>query len=212
MIVNELQNYELAKIFETILRLKSPDETLACFEEILQIPIKHKYDVTCQNRTLVKYKDYRLTISDLRWSEEGSVSMVAQFMRKNQWWHGWLRDQNAILVRDLQMICKTEVDGLSFSKYTKTISQSNIVVTNPPKTLTYFHDKRAWNSEWKIGYEISPLLIMPDSHDGNCFVEFSFNADAYYRQGAKTCLRENWKESASNIIDGIRRDAARHLV
>jgi hypothetical protein len=73
------------------------------------------------------------------------------------------------------------------------------------------HDSRALNRHWKVGSDISPLLISPDVHHCNCFVEFFFNPGGYRRAGSKTVLRDDWLASAFDVSEAIDQEVKRLL-
>lgn len=206
MIVNELTYSELLNLLRPILQLSPPEIILSNFKNILRIEIQTRDDIICQTQFLLKYKEYKIDIRDLRCIENKGMSIGMQFKAKKKWWHGIFKDQNLEIVADLKQICFTEIQGLQFGKFTP-IAQPDCLSSEAPARLVYFYDSRAFNPNWKAGHDISPLLISPDAHHGKCFTEFQFNAGGYIRMGGKTVLRDDWTESAFDISEGIERGA-----
>ena len=180
--------------------------------EVLGIPIQKREDVVCQDKVLITYKGYRLDILDLRWIKDSGFSISIQFKMKKNWSHGIFTDQNKELVNDLERFCRQEIKDLTFKRFSTTVSGDSFLVIDTDQTpLVFFHDSQAFNPEWKAGRDISPLLISPDSHHGNCFVEFQFNPAAYMRQNGTTMLRSNWRQKAFLISEEIENEAKRRL-
>ena len=85
------------------------------------------------------------------------------------------------------------------------------LIDDSPMNLVFIHDSLAFNQDWALGRDISPLLLCPDAHHGNCFVEFMFNPAGYTRQDGRTVLRHDWLKNASIVSEEIERDARRLL-
>jgi hypothetical protein len=108
------------------------------------------------------------------------------------------------------MISKSLLNGLSFR--TTLVTMPPVPFTgDDPFTLRVHHDSRAFNRRWRCIRDTSPLLIVPDAHDGKCFIEFQFNPAGYLRVGQNIVLREEWGENASLVSDNIERDVERLL-
>jgi hypothetical protein len=162
-------------------------------------------DIVCQTKILVTYQGYRIDIRGLRWFQDKGASVNMQFKARQKWWHGF-RDQNAGLVRDLESICTSEISGLHFSRFQTTVP-GDPFVDDGSLRLLFLHDSRALNRDWRVGTDISPLLITPDEHHGNCFVEFHFNPGGYGRDEAKTVLRDDWLANIFNVSQAIEQEA-----
>jgi hypothetical protein len=208
MLENKLTFRELSEVVQPILRLDQASAITAAFQNVFQVPIAKPDDIVCQNRILITYRDYRLDIRDFRYIAGKGFSIHLQFKSKQRWWHGF-RDQNRLVVRDLEAICRSEISDLQFARF-ETQAPPDPWVDGPFK-LILLHDSRAFNREWIAATDISPLLIAPDAHNGNCFVEFHFNPGGYRREGAHTILRDDWLNSATDVSEAIQRDANRLL-
>ncbi len=177
---------------------------------MLGAPIQKRDDIVCQTKVHLSYRGYRIDIRDLRWIEGSGFAVSIQFKAKQKWHHGIFRDQNRALLDDLQSMCRSEIAGLSFSPFSTTVPGDPLMGEGSIR-LSFFHDSRAFNQNWSEGRDISPLLLAPDSHHGNCFIEFQFNPAGYVRQGDKTVLRSDWLQNAFLISEGIESDAKRML-
>ena len=208
MLENKLTFRELSGLIQPILRLDHVSAITSAFRDILHVPIAKPDDAVCQNKILVTYRDYRLDIRDFREVADKGFSIHLQFKSAQRWWHSF-RDQNLPLVRDLEAICLSEISGLNFARF-ETQAPPDPWADRPFK-LVFLHDSRALKREWVAATDISPLLIGPDAHHGNCFVEFFFNPGGYHRVGATTVLRDDWLHSAADVSQAIERDADRLL-
>jgi hypothetical protein len=210
MIENKLTQEELCQILRPFFRLQPVSTILPIFQDVLHFPIQTKSDILCQNKVLLTFEDYRVDIRDLREIAPGAASIIIQFKAKKKWWHGLFRDQNVEVVRALQNICRSEITGLTFTRFDTTVP-ANPLIDGGPQDLVFLHDSRAFNSDWQAGYDISPLLIAPDCHHGKCFVEFLFNSAAYRRSGNITTLKDDWLSSAFTVSHGIEQSAKKLL-
>lgn len=182
MIQNTLQFHELTKLFQPFLRLSDINTTISILSDVLGRPIAKKEDIVCQTKVLLIYKGYKIDIRDLRLLNDDKFAVSIQFKTKQKWTHGLFGDQNKEILQDIQNICKAEIEGLFFTRYTTTVP-GDTLIDDGPLNLVFFHDGRAFNTNWSEGRDISPLLLAPDAHHGNCFVEFQFNPAGYIRQG-----------------------------
>lgn len=210
MIQNILERHELIRFLRPFLRLASAEEVVAELSSVLGIAIQSREDIVCQTKVHLSYQGYRIDIRDLRWIEGSGFAPTIQFKAKKKWYHGVFKDQIQPIIEDLKSICCSEIDGLTFKSFSAS-PPTNPFFREEPVVFTFLHDARAFNPEWSEGRDISPLLIAPDSHHGNCFVEFQFNPGGYYRNGSKTLLRPDWLQSAFCISRGIESDARRRL-
>lgn len=209
MLQNTLQPSDLEKIIRPFLSLADVDTVISSLSEVLGSPIKRREDIECQSKVLLSYKGYRIDIRDLRLLGE-CFAVCIQFKAKQKWSHGLFGDQNKEIIHDLQRICQSEIDGLQFARYVTSVP-GDPMMGDGQVHLTFIHDSRALNKNWVEGRDVSPLLIAPDAHHGNCFVEFQFNPAGYLREGNRTKLRHDWLKNASLITEGIERDARRML-
>ena len=209
MIENKLNLNELSRIIQPFLRLEPPSRIISALQDVLSIPVADFNDVICQTKILVTYNGYRMDIRDLRTLQDKGVSIQIQFKAKQRWRHSF-RDQNAEIVRDLQRISAEEMSNLQFRRFETTVPGDPFLDKGPVR-LVFFHDSRAFNPNWRQGTDISPLLIAPDAHHGNCFVEFQFNPGGYHRSGGITVLRDDWMASAFDVSEAIERGAKRLL-
>lgn len=199
MIENALSFDELHQFIGSFLRL-NPQEILRSLERVLNTSIKSLDEVVCQNRVLVSYRGYRIDIRDLRPIAEIGLSVLIQFRAKQRWFHGFFWDQNKQIVQDLQRICQSHVKELTFKEFRH---------NNGSFDTVFLYDSRAFNPDWKEGFDLSPLLIAPDAHDGKCFIEFLFNPGGYVRSGDEILLNKNWLSNSYSISKGIHEDAQR---
>lgn len=209
MIQNVLQPNELKRFIQPFLQLMDPDAAIGIFSEIIGHQINKREDIVCQTKIQLLYKGYQIDIRDLRVLEDTALAVSMQFKAKQKWYHNLFKDQNKEIVQDLQSICKSELPEISFRHFTT--KGGNPILGNEQFELTFIHDSRAFNETWENGRDISPLVIAPDSHDGNCFVEFQFNPSCYFRDDGKTQLRTDWQKNASLVSDEIERSARRML-
>lgn len=210
MIENKLTQHELSRVLRPFLRLEPLATVFPTLQDVLGFPIQTYSDVVCQNKVLLTFEGYRVDIRDLRQTAPGAASIIVQFKAKQKWWHGLFRDQNANVVRALQNICSAEIANLAFARF-QTAVPGEPFMDDGPQNLVFLHDSRAFNRDWKAGYDISPLLISPDCHHDKCFVEFQFNSAAYQRSGTTTALKDDWLTAAFSVSDGIEQSAKRLL-
>jgi len=209
MIENKLTFAELADIIRPVLQLESLSAIMAKVEDVFRISCREPGDAVCQKKLLVTYEGYRIDIRDLRVIDGKGVAASIQFKAKQKWWHPF-RDQNARVVRDLQRICTVAMHGLAFERFEATVPRAAFLGEDEGRIVVYY-DSRAFNERWRIAGDISPLLIAPDAHHGNCFVEFQFNPGGYQRSDGATLLRDDWEGSACDISSAVRREAKRRL-
>ena len=210
MIENKLTHQELARILCPFLRLKPLSTILPTLQDVLGIPIDSRDAVLCQTKVLLTFEGYHVDIRDLRQTAPGAASIIMQFKAKQKWWHGLIRDQNRPIIEALQTICRGEIADLHFTRFEAT-PPGDPLLDDGQQHLIFLHDSRAFNQRWQAGYDVSPLLISPDAHHGNCFVEFQFNSAAYFRSGDATKLRDDWLAFAFSVSEGIDPDAKRLL-
>lgn len=211
MIENKLTLHELTRVLRPFLRLEPLESIVPTLQDALGLSVQNRRDLLCQTKVLLTFDGYRLDIRDLRPITSAAASVIIQFKAKQKWWHGIFRDQNAGLVRTLQQICRAEIAELEFTRFETTVPGDPLMDQKASQNFVFLHDSFAFNSDWQAGYDISPLLISPDCHHGNCFVEFQFNGAAYERLGDKTVLRDDWFEHAFSVSTGIDQEARRRL-
>jgi tetratricopeptide (TPR) repeat protein len=209
MIENLLQPREFERLLRAFIRMLPPNECLDELRKVIGIPADFEMDIVCQDKILVSFRGYRIQIRDLR-EIRGAMSVSIEFKAKKKWWHGLFGDQNKALLHDLKNICISEVEGLKFESYEKMMPSDELTNLESAR-LEFLYDSRALNEYWDQGRDISPLLIAPDCHHGNCFVEFHLNSGAYFRQGGKTRLRDDWMDCAFAVSDCIDESAKRLL-
>ena len=216
MIINELQYHELLGFLQPILRLESYGKISDANKAILKMPMGTTVGtgtsaVPEDERVLLKYKDYRLDILHVRWFDDRGIAIHLHFKTKKKWWHGFLKDQTAELVGDLKRICTEEINHLTFEKY-EHISSADIFGNSAEKVkCVYFHDAQAFNKEWQQAWDMSPIIISQDTHDGKCFVEFCFWGGGYIRHDDTTFLRSDWLQYAGDVATDIEQEAKRRL-
>jgi hypothetical protein len=210
MIENKLTFAELSNIISPFLRMETPAAILSALQDVLRIPVAAFEDIVCQDSILVTYEGYRIDIRDIRLLKGKGVAVHIHFKAKQKWWHIF-KDQTAHIVRDLQNICAKEIRDLHFMPFGHTQCGDPLLDSDGYIHLVFYHDSRAFNAKWKVGWDISPLLIVPDAHHGKCFVEFQFNPGGYRRCGDTTVLRDDWANSAFDVSEAIERDAKRLL-
>ena len=210
MIVNELQYGELLDFLRPILRLEPYDAIRNACESILKMPVGTTTRDAQHEKPLLKYKGYKLDILHFRWFDAQGMAIHLHFKNKKKWWHPIFKDQNAEVAADLKRICTAEIQQLTFAKYTHTPAP-DFGSTEPVEDLVYLHDARALNRDWQHAFDISPLLIAPDAHHGNCFVEFLFWGGGYVRDNGLTTLRADWLDYSSDVSQDIELEAKRLL-
>jgi hypothetical protein len=209
MLQNTLLDSDLEKMLRPFLRLADVNTVIASLSEVIGTPIKSREDIVCQSKVLLTYKGYRIDIRDLRLIGK-AFAVCIQFKAKQKWIHGLFGNQSKEIMDDLQRICKSEIADLHFARYVTTVP-GDPMMGGGHVHLTFFHDSRALNRNWVEGRDVSPLLIAPDAHHGNCFVEFQLNPAGYFRDGSQTKLRGDWLNNVSLITEGIESDAKRML-
>lgn len=180
MIENKLQKYELVRLLNPFLQLADANSIILELSDVLGIQIEKKGDIVCQNKILITYRGYRVDIRDLRQVDETGLAVCIQFKAKKKWWHGLFMNQNRPILNDLKEVCLLEINDLHFTRYSTT-DTGDLLTDQGPTDAIFYHDARAFNPRWRQGHDISPLLIAPDMHHGNCFIEFQFNPGGYLR-------------------------------
>lgn len=205
MLLNDLTSYELDELIGALLTLKSIDEILAILSRYYDQEIKRRNDIYEQSRVKLAYKGFELKIRDIRRSKLGFTSLIAQFKKSENIWDKILKKATREIVNDLKKICQNSISDLEFSIFSHTPQLEDYA-------FLYHYDKKALNQNWQSGYEISPLLIAPDAHHGNCFVEFLFNADCYMKtKDGVIKLSPTWHSNICNVSKGIEEDGNKIL-
>jgi hypothetical protein len=215
MLVNELSFYELERLIKPVLQLQSMSRVCSEIGEVLGIPKADPQKIKNQERFLLRYKDFRMFVSDLRWLRGRGPSIYLQFRRPATKWQRLLNTWFGESHRRMDMVCSEVVGDLKSIclKEMPDIALTSTDVTVPPDWL--FSNKEgqfrvtypsgAFNHEAKRGYDVSPLTISDDYNPdgGNWWVSLVFNGGAFVRKDGKTILRENWQEYANDISKSI---------
>lgn len=206
MITKDLSFNELHELIGIFLKLTNINEVLSVFskfynQEIINIDDLYKQFSSPTSVKLV-YKGFDIRITDIRPSKSGFTSLCAEFKKKESIWYKIFKKTTREVVGDLKSICQDSISDLNFSKFSFTPPNENY-------TLKYYYDENAFNHNFQDGREISSLIIAPDAHDGNCFIEFLFNPDCYMqaKKEHKIEIRPTWKSHVSNIKKGIEESA-----
>jgi hypothetical protein len=141
----------------------------------------------------------------MRQSNSGYSSFIIEFKKKQANWDKIFGRATKELVNDLKKICKNNIPDIEFSCFSHTEKFDNY-------TIVYHYHKNALNENWQRGYDISPLLIAPDAHHGNCFVEFLFNSECFRKtETGIVSLSSEWQPKICNLSHGIEEDAKKLL-
>ncbi len=194
MIENKLTKQELKQVITPILKLASFSEIISEISKIFHIETTSSQDIVVQTKYLITFRGYEVNITFLDDLGEG-VAIVLSFKKKKMWWHVF-KNQSRGIVEDLQEVCKEALYKLKFAEIKYSIQEK---ITEPPIGITYYFDSKAFNSGWKSGYHLSPLVIGEDSHHGKYFVSFLFNPNCYKRNGDEIVLKSNWCEHIEDV-------------
>jgi hypothetical protein len=206
MIENKLTGNELNLILSAVLRLENAETILADFKYVFPEKLKTLDDIMeYTRRYLVTYKGFKIFIKGIGELSTGSVYIEIDFRIDKKWWN-IVHDPTKKLIKELKEICKKEIDSLTFSKY-ETNGYSYPYYSKNQQRFTFYYQSYAFNSSWKEGSEVSPLIIAPSENDKYFFVEFSFNANCYSRINNKTILKENWKNYISDTTTFVEKKA-----
>lgn len=211
MLINFLKDSEINQLFRSILTLNPANKTYNLLSIYYYQAISSLGDLS-DVKVQLKYENYDVFITDLREAQNGALSVIFMFRKKQRLLDDILGKGNRSLVKMLKNNSSKYIRGLEFGKYFYTTTAKDPINVNGEATLEYIHDANAFNNNWKSGYEISPLLIGPDSHDKKDFVEFLFNADCYEKiSNDEIQLQNGWHKSIENISKGIEEGAKRIL-
>lgn len=205
MLVNDLSTHELHRLIGTFLKLTNINEMFVILSRFYDQKIKDKDDLYKQYRIKLIYKGFDLRIKDIRSCNSTATSVIAEFKKRENIWDRVFKTTLKEIVKDLKDVSRKTISDLEFSIFSYTPQFENHIIK-------YHYDSKAFNRNWQNGYEISPLIIAPDIHDGNCFVEFLFNADCYTKtKEGDVKLSPTWNLNISNISKGIQEDARKLL-
>ena len=84
MLVNELTFSELKSIIDPVLRLEPMNDVISKISEPLLIekPSREKISEQC-NKQLIRYKGFKVFISDLRWIKNQGACITIQLSRQS---------------------------------------------------------------------------------------------------------------------------------
>lgn len=211
MIIKDLSFNELHELIGIFLKLTNINEVLLVFsklynQEITNLDDLYKQSLSYPTSVKLVYKGFDIRIKHIRSSNSGFTNLIIEFKKKEGIWDKIFEKVSREVVNDLKWICQHIISDLSFSEFS----------FKPPYekyTLKYYYDSNAFNDNFQSGYEISPLIIAPDAHDGNCFIEFLFNADCYIqtKEGNKTKISPTWESHIGNIKKGFEEAAKKYL-
>lgn len=207
MIENRLTGNELKKILLPIIKLKPLLTVISDIGSVFNIESKSPEDIVCQTQYLIIYKNYKIDITFLDEINGEGVSVAVQFKAKQKWWHIFF-NQNRSIIKHLKQTCQEEFYQLRFKQFEHFIPET---IREPKINLIYFHDELAYNGKWEEAFEISPLIVAEDTHHGNCFVSFHFNANCYQRIKNKTILKMEWKDHIQDVVKYINKEATRRM-
>lgn len=205
MIVNDLTFNELSELIGSFLSLKDQHEIFRVLSHFYDQEIKSRDDLYGQTRIKLFYKGFSFHFPHMRQSNSGNLSFILEFKKRQGIWDKIFgRDTNEI-VKDLENICKNNIHDIEFSCLSHTEKYEDC-------TIVYHYHKKALNKDWQKGYDISPVLIAPDAHHGNCFIEFLFNSACFRETGAGVVsLSSNWTTNIFNLSQGIKDDSKKLL-
>ena len=205
MLVNDLTFNELSELIGPFLSLESQDEIFGILSHFYDQEIRSRDDLYGQTRIRLVYKGFSLRFPHIRQANSCYLSVIVEFKKKQAIWDKIFGRVTRGLVNDLKKICKNIIPDIEFSILSHTEKIDNY-------TIKYHHHKNALNQNWQSGYDISPLLIAPDAHHGNCFVEFLFNSECYRKtKTGIVSLSSEWRPNICNLSRGIEEDAQRLL-
>jgi hypothetical protein len=199
--VNDLTFKELSELIGPFLSLRSQNEIFRILSHFYDLEITSRDDLYDQTRIKLLYKGFSFRFPHMRQSNSGYLSFIVEFKKKQTIGDKILGKVTKEIVNDLKKICKDNIPDIEFSRLSHTEKFENY-------SIVYHHHKNALNVNWQRGYDISPLLIAPDAHHGNCFVEFLFNSDCYKKTETGTVsLSSEWQNNICKLSQGIEEDA-----
>ena len=206
MIENQLSFSELKSFLQLIIKLEPLSEILPVLGKAFYVENASADAIEHQNKYQITYEGYTLNVGYLRQLKDG-VSIIMQFRKPGKWWHQFF-NPNKLIVKHLKKICSLEFYNLEFTKYEHFVPAT---YKDSEYKLLFLHDSNTYNSKWKQGYQVSPLIIAPDNHDGKFFVEFHFNAECYQRINNKTIGKLEWRDHISDVVNAIEEEANRRM-
>ena len=182
--------------------------------QVLGISKPDRDKITKQEQFLLRYKGFKVFFAGLDWLRGRGPSIQLQFSRPATKWQKWLNTEIGESDRRMDKVCREVVQDLK-SICLEEMADMKLTwthVTLPPNwpsykegQLRFIHPSGAYNSQAKMAYDVSPLMISNDynSHGGNWFVSLVFNPGAFVRKDGKTILRENWQEYANDMSKSV---------
>ena len=220
MLVNELTAYELEQIIKPVIQMQPMSRVCSEIGEVLGIPKADRKKIQEQVKFRLRYKGFDAFFYDLRWLRGRGACMTLQFKRPatesqkrlTTWFgesHRRMDKACGEVVQTLKSITLKEMPGIEL---TATDVTGHSWLFRGEFQFRVFYPKGAFNSDWKQGHDVSPLMISDDynSEGGNWFVSWTFNAGAFVRRDGKTILRENWKEHANDLSKSVDEWVARN--
>ncbi|MCO5285759.1 MAG: hypothetical protein M9898_05050 [Chitinophagaceae bacterium] len=200
MIENKLTKYEFTRILTPILELEGLQKIKTEFEKIFPEKLKSVDDlIEYSRRYNLTYRGGEIFISGIGELSKDSVyiSLNCRIGRKRL---NFFKNPAIDFINDLKNICIEAIGDLSFKKIEIT-AYTNTYIESTLESFTYIYDSSAFNSKWKVGSELSPLIIAPSKNSRYYFVEFIFNPNCYFRQDKKTILKDNWEEHITDVTN-----------
>jgi hypothetical protein len=214
MLVNELTFYELKRIIMPVIQLQPMSRVISEIGEVLGISKATRKKIQEQKQFLLRYKGFRVFLSDLRWLRGRGPASHLQFSRPATKWqtlrNTWFGESHRLMdkvcgevVQDLKSICLEEMPDIKLTSTDVTVPADWL--SNEPGQFRITYPSGAFNVKAKQGYDTSPLIIGDDynSYGGNWFVSLVFNPGAFVRKDGKTILRDNWQEYSNDISKSI---------
>jgi len=205
MIVNDLTFNELSELIGSFLSLKGQDEIFKTLSHFYDQEIKSRDDIYGQARIKLFYKGFSFRFPHVRQSNSDNLSFILEFKKRQGIWDKIFGGNIKEIVNDLEKICKNNIHDIEFSCLSHNEKYENC-------SIIYHYHKNALNEDWQIGYDISPLLIAPDAHHGNCFIEFLFNSACFRKtEAGAVSLSPKWTTNIYKLSQGIKKDSQKLL-
>lgn len=206
MIENRLTKIEFTRILRPILQLEGLQTIKTEFEDVFQEKVKSFNDIIEYTRRYnLTYRGIEIFISGIGDLLKDSVYISLNCRIERKWFH-FFKNPTIDFITDLKDVCIEAFNDLSFAKI-ETAAYIDSYTKSTLESFTYIYDSSAFNSKWKFGNEISPLIIAPSKNNKYYFVEFKFNPNCYFRQDNKTFLKSNWKEHITDITNYVEQQA-----
>lgn len=220
MLVNELTFSELKSIIDPVIRLEPMIDVVSKIGEPLLIekPSRKKI-LEHGNKQLLRYKGFKVFISDLRWIKNQGPCIIIQlsnqitkfesFFYKYLSINNWFRKLACQeVINDLQKICKSNIQNKNFATKELEAYNTNGKI-NAKFSFWVSYPSNAYNYNWDEGRDISPLLISNEYHSDKWFIMFSFNAGSFEILNNQTTLRDDWEQYLGQVSKSINLEALR---